>query len=529
MKNNRGLMRATAAGSVVAMTLVAAPALAAKPVKPGPVSNLTFSASAPAYHLASTWTAGRNATAYQVRLVNAAGKVLDSEKVTTLRWSLDVTKQQAPVGSTLKLSVTSYSGKQKSSPVSRTLVVPDVTAPSGSYDVAVTGYDATLTQTALSDDSGAANVTRSVSWGDGETQPWASASDLTHSYLDQGTYQVVVTLTDQAGNTTKVTDQAKVVDNAPTGTFEITQPDPSYSVTVTQTALSDDITAPADLTRVIDWGDGSVETMTSDTASHQYPDPGTDTVRYTPTVTITDTARPTANSTTDALRAVVVNDHTAPTGSFTLNRTQAWASYTKVKLTQTALDDGAGSPAAFITRSVDWGDGSTSAWTSGTTLSHRYSKAGSFTPSVTLTDEAGNTSAPIPAGTVAVSKDSTAPKVTLQLPTRPRYYVKKWRSLRGHARDAGVGVRNVKLQAVEKRGGTYYAYRWSTHRWVKVGSRLAPAWKKAGTMTLRPTAKHAWSHRIYGVRKGILTYRVRGIDRVGNTSKWLNHSQKLTR
>jgi hypothetical protein len=31
------------------------------------------------------------------------------------------------------------------------------------------------------------------------------------------------------------------------------------------------------------------------------------------------------------------------------------------------------------------------------------------------------------------------------------------------------------------------------------------------------------------LRKGVLVFRVNGVDRVNNTSRWLVHSQKLTR
>jgi hypothetical protein len=119
--------------------------------------------------------------------------------------------------------------------------------------------------------------------------------------------------------------------------------------------------------------------------------------------------------------------------------------------------------------------------------------------------------------------------VALRLPARPRYHVRKWRRLHGVARDAGVGVRVVRLQVVEKRRGVYYAYKFSTRRWVKAGKRIGPAWQKAGRIALRPSSTHVWSHRVAGLRKGVLVYRVDGVDRVGNTSKWLVHSQKLTR
>jgi hypothetical protein len=130
---------------------------------------------------------------------------------------------------------------------------------------------------------------------------------------------------------------------------------------------------------------------------------------------------------------------------------------------------------------------------------------------------------------VTVKADTAAPRVTIKLPARPRNVIKKWRTLRGTARDAGVGVKVVHLQVVEKRGTTYYAYKWSTKRWVKVGHRLGRAWSKAGTASLRPSATHRWAKSVARLRKGVLVFRVNGVDRLNNTSRWLVHSQKLTR
>lgn len=534
MNIDRPLVRVAALGAAGAMVLAAAPAMAKPPVKPDPVTGLQFSITKPAYTLSASWDKAAHATSYQVVVKNQAGTTLDSARVSATSWTDSLSPAKVSVGAELTLTVRSYNGStsQKGKVASSTQTVKDMTPPEGSYNLTVDKYSATLDQTALSDNAGAAGVTRTVDWGDGSgAQPWTSGTSLTHPYTDQGTYDVVVTLTDAAGNTATLARQAVIVDHAPTGAFDITQPDPDYWVTVTQTGLADDITDNASLTRVIDWGDGSApETMTTDTAQHQYPDPGTDTVRYTPSVTITDTARPEANSTTVDLHAVVVNDHTAPTGSFTLNRTTAWASYNRVTLSQTALDDGAGSPAAFITRSVDWGDGTVVSWTSGTTLNHVYAAAGTFTPTVTLTDEAGNQTDPaISAGSVTVTKDTAAPVVKFKYPAKPRYVVKKWRTLRGTATDAGVGASRVHLQVVEKRGRTYYAYKWSTHRWVKAGTRVGAAWQKAGTVSLRTSSTHTWSRSVAGLRKGVLTYRANAVDKVGNTSSWVAHSQKLTR
>lgn len=314
----------------------------------------------------------------------------------------------------------------------------------------------------------------------------------------------------------------------PTGTFTVSSDTNSGFAEVDQT-LTDDVSTGADISETIDWGDGTVESYdgTYTKLTHYYP---LQEARYVPTVVLKDKA---GNTTSPiSLSGVVVMDSEAPQGAaYALSRTKGWATYTRIKLSETTVPADNWSPADTIVRTVDWGDGTAAqTWTTGPIPAHKYASAGTYDVTVTDTDEAGNTSAAIPAGAVTVRKDSTAPKVTLKLPTRPRYYVKKWRKVHGVARDrGGVGVRAVRLQVVEKRrGGVYYAYKFATRRWVKAGKRLGPAWQKAGRIALHTSSRHVWSHRIAYLRKGVLVLRVDGVDRVGNTSKWLVHSQKLT-
>ncbi|WP_245922704.1 ExeM/NucH family extracellular endonuclease [Paractinoplanes atraurantiacus] len=106
--------------------------------------------------------------------------------------------------------------------------------------------------------------------------------------------------------------------------------------------------------------------------------------KYTPI-----TADPKPRSTAGVL------DSTAPTGKFALNGAAValWAGQSAT-LTQVDLNDDVSAVAA-IKRVVDWGDGSTPETLAAgtTTAAHKYAKAGTYTVSVTLTDEAGNSAA----------------------------------------------------------------------------------------------------------------------------------------
>jgi len=307
----------------------------------------------------------------------------------------------------------------------------------------------------------------------------------------------------------------------PTGTFTVAES--GLVGTVTQTAVSDDVSAADSITRSIYWGDGSAPQQWTDGTSidHTYPGQG----RYLPVVTLTDVA---GNPSEVALDAIVIMDSTAPSGSYSLTPATGWASWTKVSVTQLALSDDF-SPAANIERVVDWGDGGVpTPWTSGATLTHVYKVAGTFSPTVVVVDEAGN-SAQFASASVTITKDSVAPVVTLTLPRFNKAAVRSWTVLKGRATDAGVGVRVVKVKAIEKRGSVFYAYRPLAKKWVKAGTSRTAAFQKAGLARAVPGANGVWKVRLAKLKLGKLIYRVAGVDRVSNVSKPLVHSQKLTR
>jgi hypothetical protein len=321
------------------------------------------------------------------------------------------------------------------------------------------------------------------------------------------------------GTTVRVTVHLPDV-KAPEGTFTVDWT--GVDATLTQTSLTDDSNVAA-VTRVVNWGDGTgAETWSSGTTlNHSYPGLG----RYVPTVTLTDASQ---NVSVVHVHAVVIGDTTAPTGTFGASSGQAWARFTPVTVTQSALNDDY-SPAGMITRTVDWGDGTApSTWTSGTTTTHVYATAGTFSPKVTITDEAGN-SRQVATSDVTVALDSTAPVLKLLLPTSRRHSVKAWKTLKGTATDEpGTGVKRVTLKAVEKRGTHWYGYRPATKTWVRAATKAA-AFKKGRAFSLTTTAAHAWSAKLVGLRKGTLVYKVKAVDQVQNSSAKLTHKATLTK
>ncbi len=155
-----------------------------------------------------------------------------------------------------------------------------------------------------------------------------------------------------------------------------------------------------------------------------------------------------------------------------------------------------------------------------------YATADSYTPVVTITDEAG-IPADIPTSAVVVSADTTGPKVRLTVPSA-KHSVKAWKTLRGKATDAGTGVKSVWLKAVEKRKAGWFGYNAATHTWVKAATKTK-AFKKAKPFTRTTNAQHRWTAKLAKLAKGTLVYKVRATDMVGNRSATVTRTAKLTK
>jgi 5'-nucleotidase len=293
---------------------------------------------------------------------------------------------------------------------------------------------------------------------------------------------------------------------APTGTFALnaTAIWPGQAVTLTQRALADDVSPATGITRVVSWGDGSApETLPAGatTATHTYAAAGS----YPVSVTLRDEAGNSGPAAFDGPSTVVV---AAPTGTFKLDRTAIWASQS-VALTAT----GAGK------FTVAWGDG-----TSNDEVSHTYTRAGTFTVTVTPRNAAGP-GTPVKAGTVRVTADRYAPVIGLAVP-RDADEASSWRTLAGVAVDLGVGVQQVRVKLVQQRSGRWYAYTGDT--WVRATSE-SDATAKATVLTATPGFAGIWTVGVRGVDRGTLKIAYSAADEVGNTSAVRVHTAKITR
>ncbi len=317
-------VRAVAATSVLAVAVglvTTTSAEAAGKPAPGPTGLAATATAHPGggYDVAASWDATANATGYKVAITKG-GATLASATVKTTTWTPTVTSTPGPAS----LSVRAVVSKKPGRPSSFGFVLPDVTAPTGTY---TSTWDdpsktATITETALSDDSGSAGVTRTVAWGDGATSPWTSGTTIDHVYAALGRYTATVTLEDAAHNQAVIDVPTIVIGDSvpPTGSFAIggTAAWATLTpVTITQTTLIDDNSPTGAITRSVDWGDGTVADWTADAPlTHVYAVAGT----FAPVVTMTDEAHNSAQATLDAVTVTV--DSTGPVVRFVLPKSK---------------------------------------------------------------------------------------------------------------------------------------------------------------------------------------------------------------
>jgi hypothetical protein len=316
----------TALALVVSMT---GPAQARPPAKPGNVGGLDITsmdlANDPEYTVDASWNPSSNTTSYLVKLVNASGTVLDQERVTGTTFEGTTT---LAAGSKVSVSVTPFNDRRRGRTASTSDFLPDQTDPTAAYTVSPENSGdghVTVTQTQLADNlSTAAQLTQTIDWGDASpnsTGPGTTTS-FAHTYsTTPAVYHPVVTIKDAAGNETTVELAAAVKDlAAPTGSYSVS-PATGYArwttVTLTQDAIDDDLSANEDISRTVDWGDGPAETWTDGTTlTHRYDAA----IAATPTVTLEDEAGNVAAPISSSAVSITA-DTTAPKLRFKLPTT----------------------------------------------------------------------------------------------------------------------------------------------------------------------------------------------------------------
>ena len=234
----------------------------------------------------------------------------------------------------------------------------------------------------------------SYSWnfGDGTTSASANPS---HSYSTSGTKTVTLTVTDNDGATDGATTTA-LINRPPTANANGPYSgNVNQSIPFSSAGSSDPDSGP--LTYSWNFGDGT--TSTSANPSHSYSTSGTKTV----TLTVTDNKGATdSDSTTAAINAQPVADAGGPYSGIVGDT---------ISVSGSGSSDSDGSIATY---SWDWGDGGSGTTSSLSTAIHKYATSGSFTVTLTVTDNLGATDSGTAAVTIAANQ---APIVEVTTPT----------------------------------------------------------------------------------------------------------------
>ncbi|MCW4016794.1 MAG: PKD domain-containing protein [Candidatus Bathyarchaeota archaeon] len=253
--------------------------------------------------------------------------------------------------------------------------VADVTASATVIDTQETlTFDASQSY-----DSDGTIVAYAWNFGDGTTATGVSA---THSYPDNGSYTVTLTVTDNDGAIDTATITNTIRNQAPVAAFT-----ESNEIVNVNEAITFDAADSYDLDGTIvtyswDFGDGNTATGVS--VSHAYADDGS----YVVTLTVTDDddATNTASATERALNQ-------EPVASFTQS---AETTYTDEEI----HFDGTGSydsDGSIVSYAWDFGDGNTA---TGATVEHTYEDNGVYTVTLTVTDDDGATDSAAATNTV---------------------------------------------------------------------------------------------------------------------------------
>jgi hypothetical protein len=297
-----------------------------------------------------------------------------------------------------------------------------VATPSDFTVAEATDYNDVVAMFTDSDEStNGSSFTASIDWGDGTpvTAGTIAQSDTIflvigeHTYADEGTFTVTVTINEVAGPgtatamTTATVTEADVLSGTPTS-FSVPS---GVSFTTVVASFSDTLTSnvASDFVATIDWGDATTSAGTVSGSAGSYQVTGTHTYAGSGTfpviVTFSDdppgtaTAQVTSTAHVASGLAVTAADFSTPEGT-PFNGTVA--TFSDADTTKT--------PASF-TATINWGDGTTTAGTvtggSGSfTVSgqHTYGDEGSFTFTVTVTETGAGGLTASAMGTATVSE-----------------------------------------------------------------------------------------------------------------------------
>ncbi len=266
----------------------------------------------------------------------------------------------------------------------------DPVVEAGPDQTAVEGSTVSLDSVSFTDVNVDDTHTATIDWGDGTVSDGTvdqanSTVSGSHSYSDDGSLQVVVTVTDNAGGvgsdllTIDVTNSQPVVTSGSSKAISEGSSVELSGVTFSDAGSSDTHVA------TVDWGDGTIDPVAvsqadgSLSASHTYLNDGT----YSPVITVIDDDQGIGNGSFD-----VTVSNVAPV-------VVAGGDLTAVEGQEVSLSSASFSDVGALdthTATVDWGDGTIDSVTvsqadGSLTASHTYLNDGSYSPVITVIDD----------------------------------------------------------------------------------------------------------------------------------------------
>ena len=311
---------------------------------------------------------------------------------------------------TVTVTVTDVGGSTASATGSTTITAPPLTAGTLTIGAGVEGVTASPLTFGFTDGNPlatAADFTATITWGDSTTSAGTvtaagggfTATD-SHTYADEGSYPVSVTVTNTGGSTTSASGPATVAD-APLAAGALTIGTGVAGVTAAPLTFSFTDANPAapvsDFTATINWGDSTTSTGTITAAGGGFTVQGSHTYSHSGTFTVAVAVDDGGGSTTSTTGSAVIAS--APLTAGALKIGSGVEGVTLAPLTFAFTSSNPLATAADFSATITWGDSTTSTGTVTAVIgggfsvqgSHLYKEEDSYAVSITVVDGAGGT------------------------------------------------------------------------------------------------------------------------------------------